>query len=98
VLERADTGEHQITSVKRHRLTLRLAMHKLLARVNENGEAGMQFEDAMLESGQTHLDIVMLFLALLELLRQAMVTVQQHAVFAPILIFALDRRGGLNAE
>jgi segregation and condensation protein A len=92
VLERADTGEHQITSVKRHRLTLRLAMHKLLARVNENGEAGMQFEDAMLESGQTHLDIVMLFLALLELLRQAMVTVQQHAVFAPILIFALDRR------
>jgi segregation and condensation protein A len=98
VLEREDTGEHQITSVKRHRLTLRLAMHKLLARVAENGADGMEFEKALVESGQTHLDIVMLFLALLELLRQEMVQVEQKSVFGAILIFAVDRRGGVSAE
>lgn len=94
VLERADTGDHQITSVRRHRLTLRLAMHKLLACVKENGSDGLVFEDALLESGQTHLDIVMLFLALLEMLRQAMVRVEQAAVFAPIMIYSQDLAGG----
>jgi len=73
-------------------------MHKLLARVAENGSDGMEFEEALIESGQTHLDIVMLFLALLELLRQAMVQVEQKSVFAAILIFAVDRRGDVSAE
>jgi segregation and condensation protein A len=91
VLERADTGDHQVTSVRRHRLTLRLAMHNLIARVRENGPGGMDFEGALMEGSPTHLDIVMLFLALLELLRQAMVRVEQVAVFAPILIYAVDK-------
>jgi len=98
VLDRADTGEHQVTSVRRHRLTLRLAMHSLLTRVAENGSEGLDFEQALSEGSPTHLDIVMLFLALLELLRQAMVRVEQEAVFAPILIFALTKSGGSLSE
>jgi segregation and condensation protein A len=87
VLERADSGDLPVNMVRRHRLTLRLAMHTLLARVNENGADGLDFEVALMESNPTHLDIVMLFLALLEMLRQAMVRVEQRAVFAPIFIY-----------
>jgi segregation and condensation protein A len=94
VLEQADTGDHQVTSVRRHRLTLRLAMHKLLSRVNENGPGGLEFEEALLEGTPNHLDIVMLFLALLELLRQGSVRVEQNSLFAPILILAIEKGEG----
>ena len=81
-------GEEEITSVRRQKLTLRLAMHALLARTRENGVGGLLFEDA-LTGGQplTRLDIVMLFLALLELMRQGRLTVEQDGPLTPIRIY-----------
>jgi segregation and condensation protein A len=89
VLERADTGENKVTSVRRHRLTLRLAMHKLLLRTSEAGSGGLDLEIALIENEPSRLDIVMLFLALLELLRQGQVRVTQDSVFAPIVIYSI---------
>jgi segregation and condensation protein A len=92
VLERSENGEQKVTSVRRHRLTLRLAMHRLLYRVLESGVQGLDLHEALTEGFPTRLDIVMLFLALLELLKQGEVAVEQAQAFAPIRIFAVAKQ------
>jgi chromatin segregation and condensation protein Rec8/ScpA/Scc1 (kleisin family) len=62
-------------------------MHTLLTRVRENGIGGLLFEDAFTGGVPiTRMEIVMMFLALLELLRQSKLNVEQHGPLAPIWI------------
>lgn len=86
LLEEAAPGEHEITSVRRQKLTLRLAMRTLLGRVVQAGAEGLYFEEAFTHP-LVRLEIVMTFLALLELLRQGKLTVKQKGTLAPIQIF-----------
>ena len=88
LLEEAAPGEHEITSVRRRKLTLRLAMRSLLGRVHEAGEKGLFFEEAFIPP-LVRLEIVMTFLALLELLRQGKLKVKQRGPLKPIQIFAV---------
>lgn len=88
LLEDAAPGEHEITSVRRQKLTLRLAMRSLMARVGEAGASGLYFEEAFARP-LVRLEVVMTFLALLELLRQGRLAVKQKRTLAPIQIFAV---------
>ena len=81
-------GEHEITSVRRQKLTLRLAMRSLLGRVQQAGRDGLFFEEAF-NHPLVRLEIVMTFLALLELLRQGKLIVKQNRTLAPIQIFSV---------
>jgi segregation and condensation protein A len=93
LLEEAAPGEHEITSVRRQKLTLRLAMRSLLGRVQEAGDKGLFFEEAFTPP-LVRLEIVMTFLALLELLRQGMLKVKQRGPLKPIQIFAVPDQPG----
>lgn len=88
LLEEAAPGEHEITSVRRQKLTLRLAMRGLLGRVQQAGADGLFFEEAFTQP-LVRLEIVMTFLALLELLRQGKLIVKQNRTLAPIQIFSV---------
>ncbi|HEX5323795.1 MAG TPA: segregation/condensation protein A [Capsulimonadaceae bacterium] len=88
LLEEAAPGEHEITSVRRQKLTLRLAMRSLLGRVQDTGDQGLFFEEAFTHP-LVRLEIVMTFLALLELLRQGKLKVKQRGTLKPIQIFAV---------
>ena len=97
LLEEAAPGEHEITSVRRQKLTLRLAMRSLQARVQESGEGGLYFDQAFARP-LVRLEIVMTFLALLELLRQGKLTVKQRGTLAPIQIFAVAGTEGQDID
>ncbi len=87
LLEGVGDQDQGVTSVRRRKLSLRLAMRGLLNKVNASGTGGILLTDAFASSeALTRLDIVMTFLALLELLRQQLVVCTQEYVLGPILI------------
>jgi segregation and condensation protein A len=77
--EAGDDGGQAVTSVRRQKMTLRLAMASLWHKVQRGGSQGIGLEDCF-EPPYARLEIVMLFLALLELLRNRRVhaTQEQH--------------------
>lgn len=84
----ADAGDNahdDVTSVKRQKLTLRLAMASLWRKIDRAGADGVEFGDCF-EVPLIRLDIVMIFLALLELLRQGRVEATQEAMLGTIRI------------
>jgi segregation and condensation protein A len=83
--EAGDDGSSTVTSVRRQKMTLRLAMAALWRKVQRGGSAGILLEDCF-EPPYVRLEIVMLFLALLELLRQGRVQAQQTALLDQIVL------------
>ena len=83
VLERAAESEPDVTSVHRRKLSLHLAMRLMMARVADAGPAGIEFLD-LFPAPLILFDVVMTFLALLELLRQNKLTARQIGALAPI--------------
>lgn len=84
----ADAGaspENDVTSVKRQKLTLRLAMASLWRKVERGGDEGVEFTECF-EIPLIRIDIVMIFLALLELLRQGRVSATQDTILGEIRI------------
>jgi segregation and condensation protein A len=86
--EAGDEGQ-AVTSVRRQKLTLRLAMASLWRKVQRGGEGGVLLDECF-EQPFVRLEIVMTFLALLELLRQGRVDARQEAHLGYILLFARE--------
>jgi segregation and condensation protein A len=83
ILERAAELEPDVTSVHRKKLSLHLAMRLMMARVAEAGPTGIDFLD-LFPAPLVLFDVVMTFLALLELLRQRKLEARQIGSLAPI--------------
>ena len=89
LLEQAGVEDKQITAVTpRRRLSLRLKMAEMVRAIQRAGEEGIDFE-ALFELPCPRYDIVLAFLALLELLRHGRVRVEQAGVHAPIRLYIL---------
>lgn len=84
--ESGDEGQ-AVTSVRRQKMTLRLAMASLWRKIQRGGEEGVLLDDCF-EAPYVRLEIVMIFLALLELLRQGRVDARQVGLLGAILLFA----------
>jgi segregation and condensation protein A len=87
VLDAMGAGERQVTSVRRHRLTVRLTMRILLTRITEAGEKGVDLLEMISEAGNGLLGVIMVFLSLLELLRSGTIAVAQDDFCGDIRAF-----------
>ncbi|MDQ2799457.1 MAG: segregation/condensation protein A [Armatimonadota bacterium] len=85
--EAGDDGGEAVTSVRRQKITLRLAMAALWRKVQRGGVDGILLEECF-ERPFVRLEIVMTFLALLELLRQGRVGARQDALMGQIHLYA----------
>lgn len=83
LLAAAGAGDDDVTSVRRQKITLRLAMAALLRKVREAGEVGILLDDCF-DYPLVRLEIVMAFLSLLELLRQGRVCARQSTMLGDI--------------
>ncbi|MDQ2799695.1 MAG: segregation/condensation protein A [Armatimonadota bacterium] len=88
MLAESGTGEDDVTSVRRRKITLRLAMASLWRRIQSSGSDGLLFEDCFARP-YVRLEIVLTFLALLELLRQGQVKAEQSTTLAEIWVRAI---------
>lgn len=87
MLQEAGVDERHVTSVvPRRRLTLRLKMAEVIRRAAAAGENGLQFE-MLFNLPCPRYDIVITFLALLELLRIARIQVVQKGPLLPIMLY-----------
>ncbi len=80
-------GDSAVTSVRRQKMTLRLAMAALWHKVERGGAGGVLLEDCF-EPPYVRLEIVMLFLALLELVRNRRIDAAQDAHLGQIYLTA----------
>ncbi len=87
--ETGDDGDHAVTSVRRQKMTLRLAMAALWRKVQRGGVAGILLDECF-ERPFVRLEIVMTFLALLELLRQGRLDARQDALLDHIYLLAQE--------
>ena len=81
-------GAEAVTSVRRRKLTLRLAMAALWRQVETAGADGVAFEECFARP-LVRADIVMTFLALLELLRQGRLGAEQREMLGEIWLFVI---------
>lgn len=89
LLTEAGVDEKPITAVvPRRRLTLRLKMAEIARKLHVSGEAGLEFE-SLFSLPCPRYDIVITFLALLELLRMGRVRAQQEGLYESIRLFAI---------
>ena len=86
--EVGDEGQ-AVTSVRRQKMTLRLAMASLWRKIQRGGEGGVLLDECF-AMPYVRLEIVMTFLALLELLRQGRVDARQERHLSDILLFARE--------
>ena len=91
-------GERQITSVRRQKVTLRMTMRLLLGHARNAGPDGVRLEDLFPPPPFERLELILLFLALLELLRQEAVRVMQDVFCGEIRIFVVDSAEALGAD
>lgn len=83
-------GSEEVTSLERQKITLRMKMSEVLRRVRSNPE-GINFRELFV-SRPTRVEIIITFLALLELLRLGKVKIHQKQVLGDITIRALDEQ------
>lgn len=84
ILADVGAGERSITSVRRQKITLRMTMRLVLGQVERAGDAGVLLEELLPVAPFEPLEIILLFLALLELLKQNAIDVEQEAFCSPI--------------
>ncbi len=89
LLADADDDDHQVTSVRRQKMSLKMAIRTLTRMVKDAGPDGLDFIDAF-PPDRVRLDIIMTFLAMLELLRQGKISARQKQTLGPIRLFAVD--------
>ena len=83
--EAGDDGGLAVTSVRRQKMTLRLAMVSLWRKVERGGAHGILLEDCF-DPPYVRLEVVMLFLALLELLRNCRIQAIQEVHLGQIIL------------
>lgn len=94
VLQRilADVGEEEVTSIQRRKITVRMRIREIWRRISE-AAGQLRFEN-LFDDVASRTEVVITFLALLELLRMQKVKVRQKQAFAPIEIVPLEDPGG----
>jgi len=86
----ADVGEESVTTIQRRKITVRIRMREIWRKVASSGQ--LMFDD-LFEEALTRVDIVITFLALLELLKLQRVRARQTRAFAPIRIIPVAQSG-----
>ena len=95
LLVEAGVDERPVTSVTpRRRLSLRLKMAEIARKIMQAGSEGVLF-DSLFDLPCPRYDIVLTFLALLELLRHGRVRCEQKAMHAAILLFGIPQEAGI---
>lgn len=88
MLESVGAGERAVTSVRRQKITLRMKMREIVVASEKAGAGGVLLQDLFPEPPITErLQIVLLFLALLELLKTGSVLVAQETFCGEIRVF-----------
>lgn len=88
----SDVGEEPVTSIQRRKVSVRMRMREIWKKVSE-AAGRVCFED-LFEDVVTRVDVVITFLALLELLKQKKLKVKQARAFAPIHIVPVVEQNG----
>lgn len=81
-----DDAQEQVTSVRRQKMSLKLALRTLTRKVKDAGDDGIDFVDAFPEHC-LRIDVIMTFLAMLELLRQGKISARQETILGPIRLY-----------
>nr|WP_309695735.1 segregation/condensation protein A [Armatimonas sp.] len=84
ILADVGAGERQITSIRRQKITLRMTMRLVLGQVESAGDEGLLLEELLPVPPFEVIEVILLFLALLELLKQGSLEVQQEGFCTPI--------------
>jgi segregation and condensation protein A len=87
MLATVGAGERAITSVRRQKITLRMKMREVLGASERAGLDGVPLGDLLPEPPFALLEVVLLFLALLELLKVGAARVLQEAFCGEIRVF-----------
>ena len=87
MLAEVGAGERAVTSVRRQKITLRLKMKEVLVRAEAAGNAGVTLGDLLPVAPFALLEVVLLFLALLELLKGGSILVAQEQFCGEMRVF-----------
>lgn len=98
VLAELGAGERAVTSVRRQKITLRMTMRLILSRAEAAGPGGVPLADLLPEPPFALLEIVLLFLGLLELLKMGAIDVVQERFCGPIQIVFVPESARIPAE
>lgn len=88
----SDVGEESVTTIQRRKMTVRIRMREVWRKVSA-AEGQLSFED-LFEDAATRVEIVITFLALLELLKMQKIRAKQTRAFAPIKIIPVKQPDG----
>lgn len=89
MLEDVGEGQEEVTSIQRQKISLRMKMREIMNTISASGERGVGFPDLFLEPPD-RIEVVMTFLALLELLRMHRIRVHQDKALDRIAIWAQE--------
>ncbi|MDO8683552.1 MAG: segregation/condensation protein A [Armatimonadota bacterium] len=78
-------GEEEVTSIQRRKITVRMKMSEIWRKVKDN-EQGVSFAD-LFDMPSSRYDLVITFLAMLELLRLRRIKVRQPKAFGEIKLY-----------
>lgn len=87
MLEEVGEGQEEVTSVERQKITIRMKMSEIWRKIRASSE-GVGFRE-LFTGPRTRLEVVMTFLALLELLRLGKIKVKQRKALGEICISAV---------
>lgn len=90
MLEEVGAGQEEVTSIERQKVSLRMKMSEIWRKVRHAGEDGVSFRDLFTQHPDKT-EIVMTFLALLELLRLGKINVRQRRALDELRIRAREQ-------
>lgn len=88
----SDVGEEPVTSIQRRKITVRMRMREIWRKVSQASEP-ISFQE-LFDDVYTRVEVVITFLALLELLKAQSVKVKQAKAFATIKIIPMTEPNG----
>lgn len=90
MLQEVGAGTEEVTSIERQKVSLRMKMSEIWRRIRHSGTEGVTFRD-LFTVHPDRTEIVMTFLALLELLRMGKISVKQKRALDDIRIRAQEQ-------
>ena len=89
MLAEVGAGQEEVTSIERQKVTLRMKMSEILRKIRHAGDDGIGFRD-LFTPHPDKTEIIMAFLALLELLRLGKINVRQKRALDELRIRARE--------
>ena len=88
LLANIGADEQTVTAVRRQKISLKLTMRLVLVRIRAAGERGMDLMELLPDAPFTRLDAILLFLAILELVKLQDIQAEQAVFTDSIYLFA----------